>query len=284
MSYQPTHPGVEITIEWLYSELLRVAIGAEQLTTMVLSILNTEPAKPQEGMVVYADGVGWDPGSGEGLYVYSSGVWVFLQTTVSGSMAGLASQLPSNGYYPLDEFDAPSWASGLGITAGSMNMWPVFFDSDATFDGLEVNVSALHATAVVDFHLYEFLGNGLPGAAVVAVNVPVTATGIVTVGFSATAIQAGWYFASIHQSGAGAPGFWGVNTNTAAGNIKQPAMLVSDPWGLLATATESMSRRIADANLVGGSYTFGNSLAGTTMTTANTTGDSRVPTILFIKA
>lgn len=35
----------------------------------------TAPAKPREGMVRYANGVGWNPGSGAGLYQYISGTW-----------------------------------------------------------------------------------------------------------------------------------------------------------------------------------------------------------------
>ena len=37
------------------------------------------PTRPRTGLVVYADGTEWDPGSGEGLYVYNSaGSWVAL--------------------------------------------------------------------------------------------------------------------------------------------------------------------------------------------------------------
>jgi hypothetical protein len=41
------------------------------------------PSKPRDGMVVYADGTNWNPGSGEGFYQRVNGVWVFnndLQT------------------------------------------------------------------------------------------------------------------------------------------------------------------------------------------------------------
>jgi hypothetical protein len=36
------------------------------------------PDRPRIGLVVYADGTLWNPGSGEGLYVYTSGGWVAL--------------------------------------------------------------------------------------------------------------------------------------------------------------------------------------------------------------
>ena len=34
-----------------------------------------EPKNPQVGQMRYADGTGWDPGSGEGVYVYTSTGW-----------------------------------------------------------------------------------------------------------------------------------------------------------------------------------------------------------------
>jgi hypothetical protein len=36
------------------------------------------PVKPREAMLVFADGTSWNPGSGRGVYVYSSGAWVKL--------------------------------------------------------------------------------------------------------------------------------------------------------------------------------------------------------------
>lgn len=42
-----------------------------------LRVLNAEPKKPRKGIIVYADGTNWNPGSGEGVYVYKSG-WVLL--------------------------------------------------------------------------------------------------------------------------------------------------------------------------------------------------------------
>lgn len=37
-----------------------------------------EPDKPREGMLAFADGVNWNPGSGAGVYVRASGAWVKL--------------------------------------------------------------------------------------------------------------------------------------------------------------------------------------------------------------
>ena len=38
-------------------------------------IWHVAPTKPREGMLVYADGTDWNPGSGAGYYVYYAGAW-----------------------------------------------------------------------------------------------------------------------------------------------------------------------------------------------------------------
>jgi hypothetical protein len=45
-----------------------------------LQILRAEPQRLRAGMVVYADGTDWNPGSGEGIYRrnVANNAWVFL--------------------------------------------------------------------------------------------------------------------------------------------------------------------------------------------------------------
>jgi hypothetical protein len=44
-----------------------------------LQVLYVAPAKAVAGDVVYADGVTWNPGAGEGIYRYSlGGAWVLV--------------------------------------------------------------------------------------------------------------------------------------------------------------------------------------------------------------
>jgi hypothetical protein len=61
---------------WLADELRRVAATVN--ATVVLEPLGAEPTRPRNGLVVYADGTNWDPGSGEGIYGYEAGAWVKL--------------------------------------------------------------------------------------------------------------------------------------------------------------------------------------------------------------
>lgn len=46
--------------------------------SILLDRLNVAPSKPRNGMVVFADGTNWNPGSGQGFYGYKGGVWALL--------------------------------------------------------------------------------------------------------------------------------------------------------------------------------------------------------------
>lgn len=62
---------------FLDEELRRIsdALNLQQLYTQPLA---APPAKPEDGVIVYADGVNWNPGSGAGFYGYESSSWVKL--------------------------------------------------------------------------------------------------------------------------------------------------------------------------------------------------------------
>lgn len=64
--------------DWIARELRMIAAALSAADTVELQILAVEPARPREGMIVYADGSLWDPGSGAGFYGYESGAWVKL--------------------------------------------------------------------------------------------------------------------------------------------------------------------------------------------------------------
>lgn len=69
------------SFEDVFRELQNVQIAFEQgeLNFIKYKEWNAEPDRPRAGMVVYADGTNWNPGSGEGLYIYKSGgSWVLL--------------------------------------------------------------------------------------------------------------------------------------------------------------------------------------------------------------
>ena len=77
-STAPTSPK-EFQI-WLLAELRRLSDAMSELETdtLLLKEWNAAPSKLYNGLVAYADGTNWDPGSGRGVYAYESGSWVKL--------------------------------------------------------------------------------------------------------------------------------------------------------------------------------------------------------------
>lgn len=76
MSYVPTPPTtVDDLPRYLEGELARIAeaLNAPDVESVRLKTWNVEPDKPREGHVYRADGTNWNPGSGEGIYEYTSG-------------------------------------------------------------------------------------------------------------------------------------------------------------------------------------------------------------------
>lgn len=64
--------------QFLMSELRRISEGTATPFTQ-LDVLHKAPDKPRDGMVAFADGTDWDPGSGAGFYGYRAGVWRILE-------------------------------------------------------------------------------------------------------------------------------------------------------------------------------------------------------------
>ena len=79
MSYTPKplpeHPRI-------LREFKRIALALQifRPKQVVFVELNSEPERPEEGMMALADGTNWDPGSGAGLYIYLSGWKKFTVT------------------------------------------------------------------------------------------------------------------------------------------------------------------------------------------------------------
>lgn len=64
-------------VRYLFKELQR--IGQELgILNNPIPTLNVEPERPQEGLMIIADGTDFNPGSGNGLYIRLNGAWVFI--------------------------------------------------------------------------------------------------------------------------------------------------------------------------------------------------------------
>lgn len=79
MPYVPSIFRGTLTAENLqkYLEDELTAISRELSETQVLELrpVHVEPTRPREGMIVFADGTDWNPGSGVGVYTFLAGSW-----------------------------------------------------------------------------------------------------------------------------------------------------------------------------------------------------------------
>lgn len=64
--------------QYLLTELNAIEQAFNTSSITQLEPLAVEPEKPRDGMIIYADGVSWNPGFGEGFYGREAGVWVKL--------------------------------------------------------------------------------------------------------------------------------------------------------------------------------------------------------------
>ena len=64
-------------LRYLFRELTRIGTTFDTVSNPKPT-LNVEPEKLIEGTMVIADGTDWDPGSGNGLYIYMNAAWVFI--------------------------------------------------------------------------------------------------------------------------------------------------------------------------------------------------------------
>lgn len=66
-------------LEYIERELASVSAAIDSAHNGDIDILYAEPIRVYPGMVVYADGTTWNPGSGEGIYRRSlANTWVFI--------------------------------------------------------------------------------------------------------------------------------------------------------------------------------------------------------------
>ena len=82
--YAPAIPPViddedlRTVLAYLYMELRDVASSLQAIGQGVFLVrLFAAPVKPVPGQLVFADGTTWNPGSGQGLYIYYGGAWHF---------------------------------------------------------------------------------------------------------------------------------------------------------------------------------------------------------------
>lgn len=79
MQFHPSNLPAELTprsvSEWAEENFLVLSRILAEQSELELRPIYAEPVSPREGMIVYADGTEWNPGSGKGVYVYTGAAW-----------------------------------------------------------------------------------------------------------------------------------------------------------------------------------------------------------------
>ncbi len=79
MKYKADTPGeirdFPALMDFLGRELRKVQNAIAASLPEELEELHAVPVKLRSGLVVFADGTDWDPGSGQGVYVYYAAAW-----------------------------------------------------------------------------------------------------------------------------------------------------------------------------------------------------------------
>jgi hypothetical protein len=62
---------------YLARDLARIAADTMSHVPALVTLTprGTAPPRPRDGMIVYADGVAWNPGDGPGFYGFEEGAW-----------------------------------------------------------------------------------------------------------------------------------------------------------------------------------------------------------------
>src|SRR6187399_2158606 len=79
----PDEPREALKMLWSVAEDQQIDINRHR--DSIHKVWHAAPVKPREGLLVYADGVNWNPGSGPGYYSYVGGSWVFMGGTGGGA-------------------------------------------------------------------------------------------------------------------------------------------------------------------------------------------------------
>lgn len=72
---------VEDVVAYLQRTMPQVAAGLRLFDDSLFNKTHVAPTKTEAGMVRYADGTNWNPGSGAGLYQYTGSAWARLSYT-----------------------------------------------------------------------------------------------------------------------------------------------------------------------------------------------------------
>lgn len=130
MPYSPQPPISVSTLEemrsWLNEELRSIALAINETQVVDLRPSFKAPDRLRDGVMVYADGTNFNPGSGEGPYIWDGAAWKYMLTPSPRPISSLNPRLftssgtytPSAGTLSCMVECIGGGAAGGGVTAG----------------------------------------------------------------------------------------------------------------------------------------------------------------------
>lgn len=91
MTYAPQQPPGKLDdLPWyIILELEAISRWLSEQKSVELRPSHAPPLKPRTGMVIYADGIDWNPGNGAGLYYWNGSTWVSLVPGAGGTIVSV---------------------------------------------------------------------------------------------------------------------------------------------------------------------------------------------------
>lgn len=145
MSYNPARIGEVESLEglrqYVQEELEKISKEFNETIALDLRTVHAEPGRPREGMIVSADGLDWNPGSGAGAYEFVGGAWRRVAGVVDGDYGDITI---SGGVWTIDN-DAVTYAKIQNVVNDDR-----FLGRISGADGVIEELTGTQATTLLD--------------------------------------------------------------------------------------------------------------------------------------
>jgi len=191
----PAPPSTDVPdlLNWADQEFNAIEKAQYEQTVVDLRQVSREPVRPREGMIIVADGTNWNPGSGEGPYIYQNGVWRLLLAGSGGRPILTAAQ---------DFFVDRALGNDTTGDGSSALPWltiPKAVAVAQSYDnaGFAITIKVRNGTYPEAISLLSFVGTGAMSIVGVSTTWPTSPGVIITGGITSTGPNARWNVSNV---------------------------------------------------------------------------------------
>lgn len=81
----PVPANTEDLPRYIFEEFIKLQGALQENPTTFIEVKNVAPSRVKQGDIAYADGTNWNPGQGEGLYLYDGTNWIAFSRGLSSA-------------------------------------------------------------------------------------------------------------------------------------------------------------------------------------------------------